>query len=181
MQDEIRVLFLASDPFREDARPRLDEEVRAVERALHRGGGGVRLVPCLAECTRDLQGALLRHAPQIVHFAGHDDDAGVIYLGDAQGRPGVAGKDSLAKMFGFLSEWIRVVVLTGSNTHPMADALGEVVDYAVGMDRPLSDPSAVVFAGAFYGALGAGESVPASFDLAVSRLDAAAPLPVLRM
>ncbi len=180
MRDEIRVLVMASDPFREGASLRLDEEVRAVERALL-GGGRVKLVPCFAACTRGLQNALLLHDPQIVHFAGHEDDAGVIYLADAQGRPGVLGKDAVAKLFGFLSEWIKVVVVNGSNTHPMAETLGRVVDYAIGMDRPLGDPSAITFSQAFYGALGNGESVPAAFDFAVSRLDVAGAMPVLRM
>ncbi len=167
MRDEIRVLFLASDPFREGAAPRLDEEVRAIEQAL--GAGRVKLVAYFAERTLDLQDALMVHDPRIVHFAGHCDGPGVIRLGDAHGRPGLVGREALAELFGILSEWIMVVILNGCVSFPYVEALAEVVDYAIGIDWPLSDPSAVAFAGEFYRALGIGMTVQASFDLAVSR------------
>ncbi|CAA9326946.1 MAG: hypothetical protein AVDCRST_MAG68-2312 [uncultured Gemmatimonadetes bacterium] len=178
MRDEIEVLFLASDPFREGAARRLDEEVRGVEEAIRRGHGcaRVKLVPCFAPGTRDLQHALMRHDPRIVHFAG---DGGGIYLGDASGRRGLVTARALAELFGFLNEWIKVVILNGCDTLPMAEALGEVVDYTIGMDPPLGDASAILFAEAFYGALGMGETVRGSFDEAVRRLDGSA-VPVLR-
>ncbi|HEX9938237.1 MAG TPA: CHAT domain-containing protein [Longimicrobium sp.] len=187
MQDRLKVLFLASDPFRDRAPLRLDEEVRAIEHAI-RGGrerDRVELIPHFATRTRDLQDALMRHDPQIVHFAGHGDDSGVLYLGDEYGRPRPVGKEALAKLFGILREWIRVVILNGCDTLPTVEALGEVVDYAIGMNQPLSDASAVVFAQAFYGALAMGRTVQASFELAVNRLQlegsAEAGTPVLRI
>jgi hypothetical protein len=172
MREKIRVLFLASDPFRDRASLRLDEEVRAVDRALRKvdARGAVELVAHFATRTRDLQDALLRHDPQIVHFAGRGDDPGVLRLGDEQGRPRPVGKEALGRMFGMLSEWIRVVVVNGCDTLPTVEVLGGVVDYAIGMNRPLGDASALVFAEAFYGALAMGRTVPASFKLAVSRL-----------
>lgn len=177
MEDALRVLFLASDPFQDDAPLRLGEEVVAVEHAI--GRGRVELVPCYAPRTRDLQNALLRHDPRIVHFAGH---GGPIRLGDTHGRRGVVGTEALAKLFGILSEWITVVVVNGRDTLPVVEALGEVVDYAIGMDQPLGDASAIAFAGAFYGALETGMTVQASFDFAASRFGRAeAATPVLRI
>jgi len=187
MRDKIRVLFLASDPFRDRAPLRLDEEVRAIEHAIRRGRerDRVELIPHFATRTRDLQDALLRHDPQVVHFAGHGGGTGALYLGDEHGRPHPVGKEALAKMFGILREWIRVVILNGCDTLPTVEALGEVVDYAIGMNRPLTDPSAIVFAQAFYGALAMGQTVQASFDLAVNQLElegnAEATTPVLRI
>jgi len=179
MENAVRVLFLASDPFRDDAPLRLGEEVLAVGQAIRGMRERVELVPCYAPRTRDLQGALLRHDPRIVHFAG---DGGAIRLGDAQGRRGVVGTEALAKLFGILSEWIRVVILNGRDTLPVVEALGDVVDYAIGMDQPLGDASASAFAGAFYGAVGTGMTVQASFDLAASRLRAGeSATPVLRI
>ncbi|HEX8213248.1 MAG TPA: hypothetical protein VF584_23940 [Longimicrobium sp.] len=187
MQENVEALFLASDPFREGASLRLHTEVRGVERAIRRGRARdrVKLVPCFAPRTRDLQEALLLHDPRIVHFAGPGDGRGVIYLADAYGRRGVVEKEALAKLFGILSEWIKVVILNGYPTLPVVEALSDVVDYAIGMDQPLSDASAIVFAEAFYGALGMGKTVQASFELAASRLEseahAASAIPVLRI
>ncbi|WP_325312330.1 CHAT domain-containing protein [Longimicrobium sp.] len=187
MMDKIKVLFLASDPFRDRAPLRLDEEVRAMDHAIRKGSARdrVELVACFATRRRDLQDALLRHDPQIVHFAGHGGGTGVLYLGDEHGRPRPVGKEALAKLFGILRECIRVVFLNGCDTLPIVEALGEVVDYAIGMNRPLTDPSAVVFAQAFYGALAMGQTVQASFELAISQLElegnVEAAIPVLRV
>ncbi|HYJ79446.1 MAG TPA: CHAT domain-containing protein [Longimicrobiaceae bacterium] len=187
MRDRIKVLFLASDPFRDRAPLRLDDEVRAIEHAMRRGRAcdRVELAAYFAARTRDLQDALLLHDPQVVHFAGHGDDSGVLYLSDEHGRPRPVGKDALGKLFGILSEWIKVVILNGCDTLPTVDVLGEVVDYAIGMNRPLGDASAIVFAEAFYGALGMGQTVQASFDLAVHQLElagnAGSAIPVLRI
>jgi hypothetical protein len=182
MRDKIEVLFLASDPFRDRAAARLDEEVRGIERAIRGGPAAdrVKLVACFAPRTRDLQDSLMLHDPQVVQFAG---DGGVIYLGDAHGRRGVVTAEALAKLFGILSEWIKVVIVNGRDTLPVVEALGEVVDYAIGMDRPLDDASALVFFEAFYGALGMGSTVQGSFDIAVRRLrgSAASTIPVLRI
>ena len=172
MRDTITVLFLASHPSSPDRTPRLEEEVCAIE---HAAGGGrgrhrVRLVPRFVAGSRDLRDALLRHDPRIVHFAGHADDPCVLYLDDGQGRRRPVGKEPLAKLFGTLREWIRVVVVNGRGALPTVEALGEAVDYAIGMDRPLSDPSAVAFARAFYGALAIGRTVQAAFDVAVIQM-----------
>ncbi|HEY0094132.1 MAG TPA: CHAT domain-containing protein [Archangium sp.] len=186
MEDRIKVLFLASDPFRDRTPLRLDEEVRAIEQALRKGRtrSRVRLVSCFATRTRDLQTALMEHDPRIVHFAGHGGD-GVIFLGDAQGRPGVVGKESLTKLFGILNEWIRVVILNGCNTLSTIEALSDVVDYTIGMSQPLTDASAIDFAEAFYTAIGMGKTVRAAFDLAVNQLQLdnndEASIPVLRV
>ncbi|HYW08494.1 MAG TPA: hypothetical protein VE913_16160 [Longimicrobium sp.] len=184
MREKIRVLFLTSDPFRDRAPLRLDDEVRVIRRALRlRGAGdGVELIPFFARRTSDLQQALLLHEPRIVHFAG---DGGAIYMAGPSGRPGVVESEVLATLFDILSEWVKVVIVNGCDTVPIVEALGEVVDYAIGMSQPLTDPSAIVFAGAFHGALGMGETVRDSFERAVNQLRnegvEEAALPVLRI
>jgi hypothetical protein len=145
----------------------------------------VELVAHFDTRTGELGDALLRHDPQVVHFAGEGDDPCLLYLGDEHGQPRPVAKEALAKLFGDLSEWIEVVVLNGCDTLPTVEALSEVVDYAIGMDRPLGDASAIVFAQAFYGALAMGRTVKTSFELAVSRLgiegSAESIAPVLRI
>lgn len=173
MRKKIKVLFLAADPFRTGAPLRLDEEVRAIEHAIRKGTARdtLELVPHFATRTVDLQDALLRHEPQIVHFAGHGDTPGVIYLGDEQGRPHAVSKEALRGLFGILKGSVRVVVLNGCDTLPVVESLSEVVDYAIGMSRPVSDESAIVFAQAFYSALAMGRTVLAAFELGVSQLE----------
>ena len=172
MPDKIKVLFLASDPFREGAPLRLDEEVRAIRRAIDRGSARdtLELVPLFALRTRDLQEALMRYQPQVVHFASHGSEPGDIILGDEYGRPRPVGKEALGRLIGILNNAVKAVVMNGCDTLGTVEVLSEVVDYAIGMNRPVTDDSAIVFAEAFYVALSMGQPVGASFDLAVNQL-----------
>jgi hypothetical protein len=187
MRKKIKVLFLAADPFRPGERLRLDEEVRAIDQAIRRGSArdAVELVSQFATRTGDLQDALMRHDPQVVHFAGHGGARGVIYLGDEYGRPQPVGKEALGRLFGIRGDAVRVVVLNGCETLPTADVLSEVVDYAIGMSGPIHDDSAARFAAAFYGALAMGETPADSFAYGVNQLELEgnpdARLPVLRV
>ncbi|HEU0299431.1 MAG TPA: CHAT domain-containing protein [Longimicrobium sp.] len=185
--DRIRVLFLAADPFTDRAPLQLGEEVRAIDHAIQRGTArdALQLVSHFATRTRDLQEALLRHRPRIVHFSGHADQPGVIYLGDEHGRPRAVDKQVLGSLFGILSDTVRMVVLNGCDTLPVVEVLSGVVDYAIGMDRPVTDASAIAFAEAFYRGLAFGQGVRTAFDLAVVQLrmdhPSEAVIPVLRV
>jgi hypothetical protein len=172
MRDKIKVLFLAADPFRAGARLELGEELRAIDHAIQLGGARdtLELVSHFATRTRDLQNALLRHEPQIVHFAGHGSKAGVIYLGDEHGEPRAVDKDALGRLFGILAGEVRAVVLNGCHTLAVVEVLSQVVDYAIGTNRRISDVSAIGFAEAFYAALAFGRDVQQAFDLAVNQL-----------
>lgn len=173
MRDNIKVLFLASDPFHAGVRLRLDEEVRAVEQAIRRGRArdSVVLIPHPATRTRDLREALLNHKPQIVHFAGHGAPSGGIYLGDEHGQRQAVSTEALRRLFGMVSRTVKVVVLNACGTLPTIEALSEVVDYTVGMNAAISDESAIVFSEAFYSSLAMGEPVLEAFDWAVCQLD----------
>ncbi|HEU4885233.1 MAG TPA: hypothetical protein VFT45_23425, partial [Longimicrobium sp.] len=72
MGDKIKVLFLAADPFGEGARRELDAGMRAIERAVQRGRARdtLELAAHFTAGARDVQDALRRHQPRIVHFTG---------------------------------------------------------------------------------------------------------------
>ena len=187
MREKIRVLVLAADPSGAGERLRLDEEVRAIDHAI-RGGTArdyLELVPHLATRRGDLQDALMRYEPQVVHFAGHGGSPGVIYLGDEHGRGRPVGKEALGRLFGIRRDAVRVVVLNGCDTLATAEVLSEVVDYAIGMKGPICDESAAVFAAAFYGALAMGVTPAEAFERGVAELELAddpdSKLPVLRV
>lgn len=185
MRDRLKVLFLAADPFKDGARLELGEEVRAIDEAIQRGSArdSVELVSHFATRTRDLQYALLRHEPHIVHFAGHGGEQG-IYLGDEHGRPRPVGKEALGRLFGILEGEVRAVVLNGCHTLPVADELRQAVDFAIGTNRRIGDDAAIGFAAAFYTALAFGRGVRQAFALAVNQLQVDeskdADVPVLR-
>jgi hypothetical protein len=67
---------------------------------------------------------------------------------------------------------LRLVVLNACDTRPQAEALTEVVDCVVSMNRTITDRGAIKFAASFYGAFASGRSVQKSFDQGVARLRA---------
>jgi hypothetical protein len=172
MRDRIKVLFVAADPFREGARVELSERMRTIGHAVRQGPAGEALdiVAHFARGADELRAALLRHRPQVVHFAAPAGQPGVVCLADEDGRPCAAGAEVLRDLFGGRGS-VRVVVLDGCDTLPIVQALGEVVDYTIGMAGPITDRSAILFAQAFYTALGMGRTVLAAFELGVSQLE----------
>ena len=172
MGTRIKVLFLAADPFSQTAPLQLGEEMRAIDHAIQRGSArdGLEFVAHFATRTRDLQSALLRHQPQVVHFAGHGDRPGGICLQDELGERRTVGRAALAALFRALDGGVRVVVLNGCHTLPVAAALTRSVDYAIGTRGRLRDDTAIAFAEAFYTALAFGKGVRQAFALATSQL-----------
>lgn len=167
MGNRIRVLFLPADTSRKPARREMEDEMRALEHAIHpEARDALELVADFAARARDLRSAFLRHQPQVVHFVGYGESPYVIRLDDEHGHP-----QALGELFGAARDPVRVVVLNGRDPLAAVEALSEVVDYAVGMDSPPGDGSALVFAQAFYTALARGRTVLTAFELGLGQLE----------
>lgn len=170
MTDKIKILFLAADDSNSLG---LGEEARAIEEAIRREArrDAFEFATALAVRPRDLQATLLRHKPQIVHFAGHaSSEAGIHLVGDFGGSHAV-GPAALASLFAAMQGCIRVVLLNACHSHALTEAFSDVVDYMIGMDAPVDDGSAIRFVESFYGALACGETVDRAFTMGQSRLE----------
>jgi CHAT domain len=184
----VRILFLGSNPAaaparrdlvavdrdegREDARASysplaLDEEARTIERALNASAraSSFELVTKWAVRGSEVQEHLLRHRPHLVHLSGHGDEREGLVLLDADGGPQRTSVAALAALFKVLRDDVRVVLLNACWSAAQATAISQFVDCVIGMRLPLSDPAAISFAGAFYGALGFGRTVREAFEL----------------
>jgi hypothetical protein len=90
-----------------------------------------------------------------------------------QGQGHVVSRSALVTVLRSCNEGnLRLVVLNACNTRPQAEALTEVVDCVVSMNRSITDRAAIKFAASFYGALAFGRSVQKAFDQGVARLSA---------
>jgi CHAT domain/NB-ARC domain len=90
-----------------------------------------------------------------------------------QGPPKLLSKSALVSVLRSCNDGnLRLVVLNACHTRTQAEALAEVVDCVVTMNRSISDQAAIMFAASFYGALAFGRSVPRAFDQGVARLQA---------
>ena len=126
----------------------------------------LELIPVLAVRPGDLQQGLLKHKPHIVHFSGHGSSGAEIILQDENGRPQPVSRDALVRLFQTLKENIRAVVLNACWTRAQVEEISQTIDFAIGMNQPVGDAAAIVFAASFYQALGFGLTIQEAFDLA---------------
>ena len=108
----IRILFLAANPKGTPAL-RLDEEIRGIDLALRQADFGDRfdIKQHWAVRVTDLQGYLLRHKPDIVHFSGHGSLSSQIILEDNNGTSFPVPPQALSQVFSALKDNIRCVIL----------------------------------------------------------------------
>jgi hypothetical protein len=163
---KVKVLFLAANPAG-TVPLKLDEEIRQITAKVraseHRDS--LELVSQWAVRPDDLLQALLEVKPQVVHFSGHGTAAAELRLLDAQGNSKLVSREALIHLFTTLRDNVRVIVLNACYTRPQAEALAEIIDCTIGMNRAIGDEAAIVFAASFYRAIGFGRSVREAFEL----------------
>ena len=168
--DKVKVLFLAANPGHAEAPARRGNPPN------HRQGPGrgasrlVRASSRWAVRPDDLLQALLEVKPHIVHFSGHGSPAQQLILLDDQGNPKPVSQEALVHLFRTLKDNVRVVVLNACYSRPQAEALAQTIDCTIGMNRPIGDEAAIVFAASFYRAIGFGRSVKEAFELGKAAL-----------
>jgi tetratricopeptide (TPR) repeat protein len=169
--DRVKILFLAANPADEVVRLQIEQEFCAIAEKIHGGTHGhqLKLVPVLGIKVRDLEAALLRHRPDIVHFSGHGNKTSGIVLEDEGGKSKTVSWKALADLFSILNTHIRVVVLNACYARDQAKALTEAVDCAIGMNDKIDDRAAILFSAYFYQSLAFGYSVKEAFNLALAQ------------
>ena len=146
----IKILFLGANPTG-TTQLALTQEVQAIKQHL-RGADHGRQFQVEQEWAvkiSDLNAALLRHRPDIVHFSGHGSPAGELILETESGTNAPVKPDALSNLFRILKRNIRCIVLNACFSAPQAGAL----------------------AWAFYEALGFNSSVQEAFDLGCNQVD----------
>ncbi|MDI1479268.1 pentapeptide repeat-containing protein [Polyangium sp. y55x31] len=196
MPSKIRILFLGANPS-DTTRLALGREVREIMQRLRGTHEGERfeIVQEWAVRVGDLQAALLRHRPQIVHFSGHgrgdrgvssSDSVGIgremlpveeslegeILVEDDAGRAKPIPASALANLFGIVGG-VRCVVLNACHSAAQAEAIRQHVDAVVSMRRSIQDAAAISFAWAFYQGLGFGASLNQAFELGKNQIELA--------
>lgn len=170
--ETITVLFIAASP--EDQTPlRLDKEVREIQQRVraseHRES--VQFEMRLATQLPDIVQALNETRPHIVHFSGHGNQDSLVFEDD-DGRTKPLTNELLDLLLHASSDRIRLMVLNSCRSSAQAAlALGHI-DAAIGMELPVADEAAKIFAGQFYNSLGFGHSLQQAFDQACFQVKA---------
>jgi CHAT domain-containing protein len=167
----IKVLFVAANA-RDAGRLAIDEEARAIDQKIRMSDHRDALQVATAWAARpdDLMQELNRHRPTIVHLSGHGTHQGALILIDAHGDSKPVSGAALGALFATMKDNIRLVILNACYSGVQADAISQNIDFVIGMSAAIGDGAAIVFAAAFYRALGFGRTVQESFDQAIVAL-----------
>jgi ABC-type phosphate transport system substrate-binding protein len=168
------ILVLAANPTG-TSHLRLDREVRDIDTELQQTQYRDRfnLTHRWAVRYRDVQGALQRARPQIVHFAGHGEgDQGLVFE-DQTGNPTFIGANALANLFKLCNEHVECVVLNSCFSEIQARAISQHIPYVIGMRWPIGDTAAQEFAVSFYRALGQGYSIRSAYEWGCNAIEMA--------
>jgi CHAT domain-containing protein len=173
MTDKIKILFLAANPVDAGYRLRLDEEAREIDEKIQIGSkrDAFEVVAQWSTRPSDLQKALLRYNPDIVHFSGHGSKQQGIILEDRDGNMTPVSKSALISLFRILKDNIKILFLNACHSNVQITALRETIDFTIAMKTSIGDKAAVTFAAHFYQALAFGRSVLDAFELAKNQLE----------
>jgi CHAT domain len=170
--ESVDVLFLGANP-EATTRLALQREVREIRERLRRAElrNLVNVEDEWAVRDTDLHELLLRNRPTIVHFSGHGSRAGELLLENTYGAVRPVSAKALANLFGILKHNIRCVVLNACFSEIQARAIGQHIDFVIGMTSAIADKAAIAFAAAFYQAIGYGETIETAFELGRNQID----------
>jgi hypothetical protein len=82
----------------------------------------------------------------------------------------VLDNGQLASLLSVASDRIRLAIFNSCESSAQAELATSFIDAAIGMEQPIGDTSAKIFAAQFYNSLGFGYSLQKAFDQARAQL-----------
>lgn len=166
MLTQIKILFLYSNP-NNLKHIRLDEEVSRIEDAIELAEFRDRIVLLKRGAVRptDIQRALLKHRPHILHFSGHGSQTEGIFVQNQNGKAEFVKPEALADLLGIIKDNLFLVVFNACYSVAQAEAISQIVDCTIGMRDTIFDESAIEWSAALYHSLACGRSIYECFRL----------------
>jgi len=163
--EKLKILFLAANPAYTPIL-KIEEESRAIQRRIWaaQNRNNFTMVSAWAVRPNDLLQTFMEHKPHIVHFSGHGDKDGELLFLDKNGDPKPVSNDAIQSLFETLQDNIRLAFFNACHTKEQAQAVVSHIDFAIGMNKAITDEAARVFSASFYGALGYGRNIQNAFD-----------------
>jgi retron-type reverse transcriptase len=159
-----KILVLASSPS-DQARLRLDQEVREINESLMRSNNRANFELHQKSAVRpdDLRRALLEITPHIVHFSGHGTGQDGLVLENHDGKSMLVSNDALDELFKLVSDHVECVVFNACYSEVQATVISNHVSCVVGMSDAIGDKAAIKFATGFYDAVFSGRSIEIAY------------------
>lgn len=167
-----KILFLAANPSNE-ARVQTDKEFETIKQQLNSGEERDKfelLMPTLSLTVQELI-KVMNKKPNIVHFAGHGEEEGIIITNSHNERQLMPTK-SLKRLFRQHKEATKLVVLNSCYSAAQAETISNLGFYVIGMNTEVADTASLSFAGGLYIGLAAGKEVEMAYDDAMIVLEA---------
>ncbi|WP_017318932.1 GUN4 domain-containing protein [Mastigocladopsis repens] len=125
---------------------------KAIKRAVKRDLFDIRIRTAIRP--QDIRRSIAEERPQIVHFCGHGMKDGSLLLEDDGGNRKPVSPESLAALFRLHVDYVKCVLLNACYSAKSGEAISQYINYVIGMNQPIDDKAAIVFAQGFYDGLG---------------------------
>jgi CHAT domain-containing protein len=159
------ILYLAASPA-DMPRLRSDLEMMAIQTELQLGRFqdrfDLKFYP--AAGFDDIGRALGAHRPRIVHFSGHGERDGSVYVEDDLGSGVPVPPEGLAALLGQHADTVECLIVNACHTMLLADAMATRFDHVIAMRTEIRDGAAITFSIGFYQGLAAGLPIRAAFE-----------------
>ncbi|MDX6498696.1 MAG: hypothetical protein QOG23_1956 [Blastocatellia bacterium] len=167
MTSKIKILFLAANPI-DTGTLQLQKEARELQERIRQGPhrDDFEVIHYLAARPEDLLRGLQDIQPHILHFSGHGTYNNEIVLQGDDGTSRPVAPEDLADLVGLFKNNLKLALLSSCFARRQAEALHGVLDFTIGMDKPISDEGAVSYSAAFYQVLASGGSINQAFHAA---------------
>jgi hypothetical protein len=155
----ITVLVLTAEPDGED-RLRIDRELREIQEQVRSSELRDSIVFEHRYAVRfgDLIQHLNETEPDVIHFSGHGSRGGIALHADDDTTKELTN-EQLDAVLGVSPNPLKLVVFNSCNSAEQAQVAVRHAAAAIGMDEPIGDEAARVFAGQLYNSLGFGRSL----------------------
>jgi hypothetical protein len=167
MTDKIKILYLAANPL-ELSHIRVAAEARKltsrIKQSINRDV--FEITYYFAARPQDLLRGLQEVEPHILHFSGHGTEDKEIVLETEDGESQPINPRDLAALVDQFKTNLKLAVMSCCFGRKQAKALNEVLDFTIGMEKPVSDAGAVNFSANFYQVLASGGSIRQAFESA---------------
>jgi CHASE2 domain-containing sensor protein len=159
-----KILFIAANPS-DASRIQTDREHRIIKAEIGRGSRRDAfefLQPQFAVTITELLRAM-NAGPNIVHFSGHGETAGIVITKD-DNQSQLLTAEVLERLFRPLRDVTELVVLNSCYSASQAASISSLGMYVIGNNLPVGDGAAISFAKGLYNGLSEGKSFEAAVN-----------------
>jgi hypothetical protein len=163
----LNILFFSSSPS-DEKRLRVDIELRKIEETLASTKCRDKIILNKKGAVKPetMTQAMLEFKPNIVHFAGHGNNEGIVIEND-NGYSVFFPLEGLERLFSIslFKETIQCVILNACYSEKQAEVISKNGIYVVGMNSSIGDEAAIKFSLGFYQAIGNGDTIEVAFSI----------------